>query len=151
MNKFYKKILKEATKKSNKHQEWIIKRDDYISKCSKYNIEWEKVKDAFILQDENMAEYLWKNHDNEFLKEIKYFIDQPSPSIVLSIYSNPVFALQKNPDTFSKARKRVWKYKKYKIFESYNNIKKEFEKKQKNIMLFSKYHNGKNIFEIQII
>jgi len=147
MNKFYKKIKNDLITTKNKHESWIKIRDEYINNCKKYNIEWEKVKDAFILEDENMEKYLWENFNNEFLSDIKNFINKQSPNQYVSIYSNPI----KNFDNFNKSRKRILKYKKYKLFESYNNIRNEFDKKGINIMIFNKYHNDKNIIELQFI
>jgi hypothetical protein len=144
--KFYKKLIRDSITVSKNHNEWIKVRDDYIKKCSKYNIDWNKVKDAFILQDEIAEEYLWKNFDNDFLKEIKGFINTPGPSIIISIYSNPV----KNIENYSKTRKRVWRYKKLKFYESFNNINKKLEEKF-NVMVFNNYHNNKTRIEIQII
>jgi hypothetical protein len=147
MHKFYKKINKDLKNKRKNHDEWIIIRDKFISKCLDYNISWEKVKDAFILLDEEAEKYLWSNFNNEFLVEIKNFIDKPSPSEIITILSNPI----KDFNNFASNRKRIWKYKKLKFFESYDNIKEMIETLNFNIMLFNKYHNGKNIIEIQII
>jgi hypothetical protein len=144
--KFYKKLIRDAITISKKHNEWIKVRDDYIKKCSTFNIDWNKVKDAFILQDEIAEEYLWNNFNNDFLKEIKEFINVPSPSLIISIYSNPV----KNIENYSKTRKRVWWYKKLKIYESLENINKELEENF-NVMVFNNYHNNKCKIEIQII
>jgi hypothetical protein len=147
MNKFYKKIRKNLLITKNNHELWIKERDEYIKNCKNYNIEWEKVKDAFILGDEDVEKYLWENFNNDFLHDIKNFINKQSPEQYISIYSNPM----KDLDNFNKSRKRIWKYKKYKLFESFNNIRNEFEKKGINIMIFNKYHNGKNLIEVQIL
>ena len=143
---FYNKLLNDAKILSNKHNEWIKLRDDYISKCSTYNIDWNKVKDAFILQDEIAEEYLYNNFDNNFLQELKDFINNPSPSIVISIFSNPL----KNIEKYSMKKKRVWLYKKLKLYESLEKINEKLEEKF-NIMIFNNYHNSKIRIEVQII
>jgi hypothetical protein len=146
MNKFYNKLFNDANTAFNKNKDWMNKRDEYIAKCSIFNIDWSMVKDAFILQDEIAEEYLWKNYNNDFLNEIKHFINSPSPSIVISIYSNPI----KNIESYSNSRKRMWKYKKIKINESLDELKEKLEKKC-NVMIFNNYNNSKPCIEIQII
>ena len=80
------------------------------------------------------------------MKEIKSFINSPSPSVILDIYSNPV----KNIESYSISMKRIWKYKKLKIYESLDKLKEKLEKKF-NVMVFNNYNNIKPCIEIQII
>ena len=146
MYKFHNKLINDVNTIFKKHQDWLKVRDEYITKCYTFNIDWNKVKDAFILQDEIAEQYLWNNFDNIFLKEIKSFINSPSPSVVLYIYSNPV----KNIESYSISMKRIWKYKKLKIYESLDKLKEKLEKKF-NVMVFNNYNNIKPCIEIQII
>ena len=116
MDLFIDNVKKDLLFHYEKHKQWLFLRDSIIKECYEKNIDWNKVKDAFLFNDENAIDYLIKNCEKDYYNKLIIFFEKEVPSEVINIISRPVNLNNK----ISKNRKRCWKYNNFEIKTPYS-------------------------------
>jgi hypothetical protein len=122
MELFIDTIKKDSQFYYEKHNQWLLLRDSIIRECYEKNIDWNKVKDAFLFNNENAINYLIDKCEKEYYDKLVTFFEKEIPSDTIEITCRPVNLNNK----ISKNTKRYWKYKNLEIKASLNELEKIF-------------------------